>query len=289
MKATDQLRQGLYACRRKEDPYEFLVRGGKLCRADVVLVHSCSKANPFYWFLVWLIRKLTDSYWNHVGLIYVVRQQDAGYDNTFVIESEARGIDIHNVSKYLKRPGHDIGIKRLEASWYAGRPEDKGSELWFKRQVRGFALDEIDAIYDWRKLLRTGLGIVGLGKAERGRYNVGGRPHRLTRVLKDGFICSGFVQYAYYQAAKQLGDEKKLDSVWFNPNLRTEPSPKGDELVDILLGTTPEDLARTPKLTWKYFVKNGHIWEIGDSPDFPGGDGSKVMELSELMFGKSPD
>lgn len=50
--------------------------------------------------------------------------------------------------------------------------------------------------------------------------------------------------------------EASLEEVIFNPEVEAE----ADE--ETLLSTTPADLAQTPRLTWKYLVKDGAVWEI---------------------------
>ena len=47
----------------------------------------------------------------------------------------------------------------------------------------------------------------------------------------------------------------------FNPELSYEDSE------DVLLSTTPADLANSDKLTWKYVVKDGVVWEVGNEDD----------------------
>jgi len=82
----------------------------------------------------------------------------------------------------------------------------------------------------------------------------------------NAYICSGFVQWAYYQGIGRLSREKSLDQaqlqdIIFNPRLT------GQVTEDKLLSTTPADLANSRKLTWKYIIKNGVVWEASDEEE----------------------
>jgi hypothetical protein len=59
-----------------------LVEGGKLKRADILLVHSKGS----YWG--WMIRLGTRCYWNHAFILYMVRDPNQGYD-----KASRRGLD----------------------------------------------------------------------------------------------------------------------------------------------------------------------------------------------------
>ncbi len=48
----------------------------------------------------------------------------------------------------------------------------------------------------------------------------------------------------------------KLGDVIFNPELNHEASE------DVFLSTTSPDLANSEKLSWKYIVKEGVVWEV---------------------------
>ncbi|MGB2876596.1 MAG: hypothetical protein WBB97_00985 [Dehalococcoidales bacterium] len=236
---------------------------GKLKRADVLVTRSKGS------LLGWLIRFGTQSYWNHAAMVYVIRNPELGYDSTFIIESGGGGIDIHNVAHYLERPKkYDVGIKRLGKDWFQN-DEDDG--LRFRRKVRGFALEEIDDKYNHRlivdiarKLLRQ-LVLAAIfpwlhwKKSSQRRARV---PGIASRLDINAYICSGFVQWAYYRGVGKVleetddADSQKLQDVIFNPEVRHDDSE------EVLLSTTPADLAGSDKLTWKYIVKDGNVWEV---------------------------
>ena len=83
----------------------------------------------------------------------------------------------------------------------------------------------------------------------------------------NAYICSGFVQWAYYWGVRKVigetgdTDGQKLQDVIFNPEIGQDDSE------EVLLSTTPADLADSDKLTWKYIVKDGLVWEVSRQED----------------------
>ena len=246
-----------------------LVEKGKLKRADILLTRSKGS------LLGWLIRFGTKSYWNHAAMVYVIRSPEQGYDGTFIIESGGAGIDIHNIGHYFQNPKkYDIAIKRLDRDWFQDESEAGG--LRFQRKVRGFALAEIDDKYDHKMIIGIAKSILrqlvlafifsrlALKKSARRRARI---PRIAKRLEVNAYICSGFVQWAYYRGVgkvlEEIGDtaKTKIQDVIFNPEVTYEDSE------DALLSTTPADLADSDKLTWKYIIKNGVAWEVSDESD----------------------
>ena len=92
-------------------------------------------------------------------------------------------------------------------------------------------------------------------------------PGIASRLDINAYICSGFVQWAYYRGVEKVleetGDEdsQKLQDVIFNPEVSHNDSE------EVLLSTTPADLAGSDKLTWKYIVKDGNVWEVNGQND----------------------
>ena len=245
-------------------PMQALVEGDRLERVDVML--SRSKGS----LLGWLIRLGTGSYWNHAFLIYVIRSAEQGYNTTFIIESGGSGIDIHNIAHYFERPKkYDVGVKRLEADWF------QSDKLQYGRKIRGFALQEIDDKYDHKLILSIARRILRqiilavLYPWQRLKKNPEQRRVHVPRVIGmdiNAYICSGFVQWAYYQGIGRLFKEKNLDQsqlqdIIFNPRLT------GQVTEAKLLSTTPADLANSRKLSWKYVIKNGVVWEASDEEE----------------------
>jgi hypothetical protein len=77
--------------------------------------------------------------------------------------------------------------------------------------------------------------------------------------------CGGFVQWSYYEGVsrtlEESEDKTKLQDVIFNPRLVMPV------IQDDLLATTPADLAKSDKLSWKYIVKDGVVWEISSEEE----------------------
>jgi hypothetical protein len=248
---------------------EVLVEGNKLMRADVLVTHTKGS------LLGWLIRRGTDSYWNHALMVYVVRDHKQGYDTTFIIESGGAGIDIHNIEHYFKNPKkYDVAVKRWEPDWL--EKDTSGDKLRYSRRIRGFALGEIDDRYDHRMILEIAERILrqailaghffvkGLTRGTRKKVvNVS----KISKNLNiNAYICSGFVQWAYYQGLSRIIDEEKQDisrlqDVLFNPRL-TEVVTDDD-----LLSTTPADIANSNKLKWKYVIKNEDVFEVSNQEE----------------------
>jgi len=246
-----------------------LVDKGILKRADVLVTRSKGS------LLGWLIRFGTQSYWNHAAMVYVIRNPELGYDSTFIIESGGGGIDIHNIAHYFERPKkYDVGIKRLEKDWFQSDGDDGG--LRFRRKVRGFALEEIDDKYNHRLILDIARKILRQlvlaaifpclrwKEPSRRRARV---PGIASRLDINAYICSGFVQWAYYRGVGKVlaetndADSQKLRDVIFNHEVGH------DDGEEVLLSTTPADLANSDKLTWKYIVKDGDVWEVNGQDD----------------------
>ncbi len=246
-----------------------LVEEGKLKRADILVTRSKGS------LLGWLIRFGTKSYWNHAAMVYMVRSPELGYDSTFIIESGGAGIDVHSIRHYFERPKkYDVGIKRLDEGWFQNDRDDGG--LKFRRRVRGFALGEIDDRYDHRLILDIARKILRQlilaaifpwlrrkGPAER-RAKM---PGIVRKLDVNAYICSGFVQWAYYRGVGKVlaeagdTDNQKLQDIIFNPEVTRDDSE------EVLLSTTPADLADSEKLAWKYIVKDGVAWEVGSQED----------------------
>lgn len=246
-----------------------LVDKGKLKRTDILVTRSKGS------LLGWLIRFGTKSYWNHAAMVYVIRNPELGYDSTFIIESGGGGIDIHNIGHYFARPKkYDVGIRRLEKDWFQDDSEDGG--LRFRRRVRGFALEEIDDKYNHRLILDIARKILRqiilafifpwLRRKETSQRRAR-MPGIARRLDVNAYICSGFIQWAYYRGVGKVqeetgdADNQKLRDVIYNPEVSQDDSEEA------LLSTTPADLASNDKLTWKYIVKDGIVWEVSSRDD----------------------
>jgi hypothetical protein len=184
----------------------------KLQTADIILIHTKKS------FLRYLIRRVTQSYWDHVALVLFPRDLEKGrYYNQIVEAADPGGVEIHKLDKYLKNPEkYDIGIKRITSVSTDTR-----------KRITAFMLMNVDAPYYKLSLARFMLASLWKNFSE----NLLGRQR---------FCCSGFVQRAFYEAANWDEREKLI--------FRTEYlSPM--ELQDI---TTPGDIAKSTKAVWMY-------------------------------------
>lgn len=174
---------------------------GMLNRADIILTHGGILPGA-------VIRWFTGSYWDHAAMVFVLSDAASGspqgYQRTFILEAEWYGIDIHPVGKYLCKENQDMVILRFPGS---ALPPERRVE--FLQRVRGFTLQEIDAVYGYGTILRIAERILGpLGwvlKPLIRAIRVVSSLHR-KKAIND-FICSGVVQYAYYRACFGEGPE----------------------------------------------------------------------------------
>jgi hypothetical protein len=127
-------------------------------------------------------------------------------------------------------------------------------------------LNFIKANYDYYKvvaLLRqlfsnaifgVSAGVEGVDKAVR-------RSVRWSKTPPSRFLCSGFVQYGFISAIRRLIKtgrlpKSTLGEVIFKPHLES-----GADAVAIL-ATTPEDLAQSQKLVWRYAIRRGRVYRV---------------------------
>jgi hypothetical protein len=183
---------------------------GMLNRADIILTHGGGLADR-------VIHWGTRSYWNHAALVFLLRDAEQGYLNTFVLESLApHGVDVHPIDKYLdptdkhlvkKHP--DLAILRFPDS--ALPP---GCRVDFQKRVRGFVLEQIDAKYGHCAILQIAETILGpLGWLLKPVI----RAMKVATGLNRGkavndFICSGVIQHAYCRAC--LGADPATGELW---------------------------------------------------------------------------
>jgi hypothetical protein len=242
-----------------------LVGGSKLKRADILLAHSKGS----YWG--WLIRLGTRCYWNHACILSPVGDPSQGYDKALIIDPKMGSIHIGNITHYFENPNrYDIAVKRLDKEWFQNDSEVDG--LPYCQTVWDVALSETGDKFDTR-LAGISRGIL---RQIRLAYRFVRRKIKYTRPNKKRFVsitkrlkisaygCGGFVQWSYHQGVSRiLGDQDKtrLQDVIFNPRL-VELVTQHD-----LLSTTPADLAGSDKLSWKYVIKDGVVWEVSSNEE----------------------
>ena len=224
-----------------------------LRRGDIVLCKG--KATLFSWAIRWW----TNSHFSHTALVFSVPSEAEGFERTFLIEAGTSGVDITDLRHYVvdAAAAYDIAIKRLEQPWMT---------IAVQSAVRGHMLNFIKASYDYFKVVALarsllsnvvfGLSVpmVGIDRAVR-------RSYRFSRVPPSQFLCSGFVQYGFISAVRRLiargGLPKSaLSDATFNDRL----GALADDAA--ILATTPEDFARSEKLSWLYVIRRGRVHRV---------------------------
>jgi len=191
-----------------------------------------------------LIRLASGGFFSHAAIIFLLPRRHDHLTSTFVLESLFKGVGIANLQTYVSgdRPIEEVGILRLEGDGF--------SQDFFK-QTNGILLNEVNKPYDYRRLWRIALStFFGLQQAANRLQR---RPNIFRRWMPRQFICSGFIQYGLFQAAQIKGlDPARV----ILKNGLTDPTP------DEMLGLTPEDLARSKKISWKYVIRRGWVYEV---------------------------
>lgn len=211
------------------------------------------------------LTRLTGDFFSHAGLVFATPQTDPGFTKAYVIECTFKGVDITPFDHFLeKNAKYVICIKRFQGSWLDAR---------LQKAIRGHALNYIKAEYSFKTLTdlffraeahylfpRRSPGHVRAQSLERAMQ----RDMKLPRA----FICSGFVQYAFYegiQRAIQSGSvsltESCLSDCYF-PAERRSSSLRAD-----LLSVSPQDMAESDKLSWKYLIHRGSAYEVGSEDE----------------------
>ena len=241
---------------------EFL-KSNMLKRSDVMLARH--KKALFSKLIMWG----TKSSWSHVTLIFEIPRPESGFENTIVLESGEHGARVTNLRYYLidHAKEYDVAFKRLESEWFAN--DDEGKRI--RKGVRDRMLNIIRAEYDMETIFQIAKMIVrkflfGLRVRFQGFPQAIESAHEQGRVVPSQFVSSGFVQYGYYDAIRrsvQRGTlpQERLEEVIFHPHFTPDMDPKK------FLATTPQDLAATDKLTWKYFIKGGLVYEVSSNEE----------------------
>jgi Permuted papain-like amidase enzyme, YaeF/YiiX, C92 family len=203
-------------------------------------------------FTSWLIRFATGSQFSHAALVFVVSKPDDGFNNTFLLESISTGVGLANLRDYIggRQPQAEIVVLRLDGEGL--------DEAYFKK-VRGLMLDHVKSGYDFSRVMRLGLAAafgmrLGWSKISKGPRRSMQDAIRRTRMrlhkwVPPQFICSGFIQYGLAKAAELSG---LSTDVMLKEGL-TRDNKQG------ILAVTPEDLARSPRLTWRFVIKSGWV------------------------------
>lgn len=215
---------------------------------DIVLSRSPTVSS-------WLIRNAIGAEFSHAALVFLVAHPDEGFNNTFLLESVSSGVRIVNLRDYIggRKPSSDIVVLRLEGEGL--------TESYFKK-VRGLMLDHVNSGYDFNRVMRLGLSanfgfrlgwsVLSQGKQGGMREAIARTRRRLHKWVPPQFICSGFIQYGLAKAAELMALET-------NVMLKEGLSPRDR---DGILALTPDDVARSQRLTWRFVVRRGFAHEV---------------------------
>lgn len=254
-------------------PVERFLKGNHLRRADVVLTRKFKSLRST------LISWATRSSFSHAALVFLVPHEEHGFNNAFVIEAAGGGVDLTNLTDYLNDRRSLVGIKRMKGTWFDGEP---------CALVRGRLLNSIKSEYSYATALNVGWNFfneIAFGVRSRiagQRRAIQGRVDRQIRP-PSAFICSGLVQLGFVHSVVELAGTgqmapQRLSEVVFREDLR-EMLPKDwsgfseaqqlEMMWDFIQGfevelasATPEDLAASPSLDWRFIVRNGEVHRV---------------------------
>ncbi len=220
-----------------------------LQRGDIILSRSPTFNSHF-------IRFATNSQFSHAAMVFLTPKKEEGYNNTFVLESTSAGVGLSNLKDYvLGKTRSEVVVLRLQ--------HRQADEAFFK-SVRGLMLDHVKSGYDFGRAVRIALSVVfGLrlvgsrfikGSHKSMRNAVAGTRRRMMRNwVPPQFICSGFIQYGLVEAARRA--DLDVDAVLLRDNLSSRDR-------DGILAVTPEDFAKSTKLTWLFAIRRGFAHRV---------------------------
>lgn len=249
-------------------PADSHLEGFKLKKADILLEHTRHS------FWGWLIRVGTGNYWNHALMVYDAEETSEGCQKVMVVDPRMSEINIRDISDYFKElADYDVGVKRLEEEWF--QKDGIADDLLYRTAVATLAVKETGA----------GGGSTAAGRTLRKmlreliisyRFLLRKIPHPKSwkktalpagkQLKASAYACSGIVQWSYFRGIAQMIGEGKLDKsrledVIFDKRLGLEAADYD------LLSITPAALAKSDKLSWKYIIKDGEVWEVSSEED----------------------
>lgn len=256
-------------------PVQEFLDGKYLERADVVLT---SRKNDF---ASYMIRWVTHSAFSHAALVFTGKQFDNGISETFVIEAGTSGVDLTQLAHYAQSKSNFVAIKRFKKDWFT--PERQA-------RVRGVLLDKIKDTYDYWTIWRIASNIwFGVQSKMQTREKTVEKYHKRAWQPPNEYICSGLVQIGFVQTVVEAIDRGELSpevlrDVVFSKSAEARLPPPGfwkylgadakatavafqDVLNDELFALTPEELAQSDKLEWRYLIKDGVVYKVSGYAD----------------------
>lgn len=235
-----------------------------LRRMDIFLTRN--RRNILSRMIAWSTR----CYWSHAAVTFLVPNEPLGFRNAFVMESAGPGVDVQKAAKYFDHSElYDFAVVRFNADWFSA---DTPNAEAIRRDARGRLIENIDAQYDRARILGIAYHMLFRRTAHairlvRDRYRKRIHAPRSWIQPPNEYICSGFVSYAFYETAWRL-DEADGGSRWkdalFHPAFRAvDPDTFSDNQIDdLVLSTTPGDIARSDRIDWKWVVLAGEAHRV---------------------------
>jgi hypothetical protein len=298
--------------RQKSDAGPFLRTG------DILLRYSPGHRHIFTDF----IRLATQSKWSHSALIYLEPDPNGEYEQICIVDSTpetgTRSIGLAQEIQPLRK--HIEGVKQLRLDWYVETPQEAaeraGSDadvhgITYLRKVRDVALAQVHSLYDHKTIWElTALYFERMAKHRLGFMpqvaDMLGAVEKLLEKWDEAssekhhwlqFICSGVVQYSFFEALRQhilanldipanrqaaLSNLNHLQHVVFcdDPDgyiadyIREVQTGKRDlaegvpeKVLNVLRTATPADFNNSPRLQWRYIVNKRQVWQIYEATE----------------------
>lgn len=306
--------------------------------ADIMLRYHHSHTHPF----TDLIRLGTHSKWSHSSLIYLKPDTSKETEDVFLVDlTTNKGAFIESWSHEMSSPHkYTDGIKRLRLDWYVETPDERAKHaaddpedvhgIAYLRQVRDVALSELGAVYDHKAVFE--LAALYIEQASRRHLKaipqVADAAAAVERLLEKwdesdssplhelNFICSGLVQYSFFEALRQrilhnlnipenraaaLSNLSNMNRVIFRDDpehvisqyiqqvrsgQRDLADPIPESVMNLLRTATPADFNNSTKLEWRYIINNGCVWQIYEAP---GGNEPESKDEEKVLKLIKPD
>lgn len=285
-----------------------------------------------------LIRLATQSQWSHSALLYLISDPYKGYENTFLVDAMTSGIRVESWRKeVLPYKRFTVGIKRPCLDWYIETPQEQVEHdrddledtkgIAYLRHVRGIAFDQIDGLYDHKvvaelsarymdRILKSrlpGSSILAEGADKVADLFKKWDANSSNRQNVLRFICSGLVQYAFFEALRirllhdfdisshQEAAKNNLQNM-ARVIFRDDPEqvipryiqkvqsgqfklsdPPPDDVLDLLKTALPADFNSSANLEWRYVALKGVVWKIDAASDDYTPASEEESEVLELL------
>lgn len=310
---------------------------GPLLRvADIMLRYHRTYTHPFTDF----IRLGTHSKWSHSSLIYLEPDPaQTDYRICLVDVTTKKGAFIESWSHEMAAPDKfSDGIKRPRMDWYAETPDEQAGHtahdpenvrgIAYLQQVRDVALQQLHTKYDHKTVWElTALYIERLAherlKVVPQIANAVAAVENLLERWDEAdsseqelhFICSGLVQYSFFEALRQrilhdleipqnreaalsnlnnmqhvvFCDDPGNDIACYIHEVQTGKRDLADavpgNVLNVLRTATPADFNNSPKLQWRYIINKGRVWQIYEATEAQkaGPESKDEQEILALM------